>query len=80
MGGVRNRIFEWKRKLETIPSKELVLYFALLERCFLGLKMSEPMEVESSPKETPKEETSPKALQEAEVDEMKKYVRSSLFS
>ena len=41
---------------------------------FLGLKMSDTMEVESSPKETPKEETSPKVLQEAEVDEMKKYV------
>ncbi|CBK21168.2 uncharacterized protein [Blastocystis hominis] len=36
--------------------------------------MSDTMEVESSPKETPKEETSPKALQEAEVDEMKKYM------
>lgn len=41
--------------------------------------MSDAMEVESSPKETPKEETSPKALQEAEVDEMKKYVWRTLI-
>ena len=42
--------------------------------------MSDTMEVESSPKETPKEETSPKALQEAEVDEMKKYVQRASFA
>ena len=71
---MQNRTVLVKGNIETIPSIQIVLYFALLERCFLGLKMSDAMEVESSPKETPKEETSPKALQEAEVDEMKKYV------
>ena len=49
----------------------------LFRRFYLDFVLYRKMEVESDKRESPKEEVPTTALQETEVDEMKKYVLSS---